>query len=184
MIVVKEITDYCFKGGVVLAALLMTQSLLSASVRRRQSAFFARHNVLAMCMTMALIGFSLEMFVAHVMINKFYGFWLHTRTIGKIPLIEGILSTPSAHRVHHGMNDIYLDRNHGGILMIFDRMFDSRHTASWRNKLRLWFMPTGWRPADLERKMPRQEVSLQNFTKFNSPTSLGSRRLTLVWAPP
>jgi len=171
-------------------------------------------------MTMALMGFSLEMFVAQVMTNKFYGFWLHTRTIGKIPLVEGILSTPSAHRVHHGMNDIYLDKNHGGIFMIFDRIFgtyqeeteevifgvrkryasfdpvrahfdwlislwnDARQTGSWRDKLRLWFMPTGWRPADLEKKMPRQELSLQNFTKFNSPTSLGSRRLTLVWAPP
>ncbi len=74
-------------------------------------------------LTMAVLGFSAEMFVAQLLINKFYGFWLHTRAIDKLPLIEGILGTPSAHRVHHGMNDKYIDKNHGGIFMLFDRMF-------------------------------------------------------------
>lgn len=74
-------------------------------------------------LSMALMGFPAEVFVGSLLINKFYGFWLHTRAIGKIPLIEGILSTPSAHRVHHGINDHYVDKNHGGILIIFDRLF-------------------------------------------------------------
>lgn len=72
---------------------------------------------------MAILGFSVEMFFSHLLINKFYGFWLHTQAINKIPFIEGILSTPSAHRVHHGMNDECIDKNYGGIFMIFDRIF-------------------------------------------------------------
>lgn len=56
-------------------------------------------------------------------INLMYQSWLHTTLIPKIPFMEGILNTPSAHRVHHAKNADYLDRNHGGVLMIFDRMF-------------------------------------------------------------
>ncbi len=41
----------------------------------------------------------------------------------KIPFIEGILNTPSAHRVHHGSNAIYIDKTYGGILMLWDRFF-------------------------------------------------------------
>lgn len=52
-----------------------------------------------------------------------YQFWLHTRLIPPLGFLEGILNTPSAHRVHHASNDIYLDRNYGGILIIFDRLF-------------------------------------------------------------
>ena len=81
-------------------------------------------------MVMALVGYSAEMFIAHIMVNKFYGFWLHTKTIGRLPLIEGFLSTPSAHRVHHGMNELYLDRNHGGIFMVWDRMFGTYQTET------------------------------------------------------
>lgn len=63
------------------------------------------------------------MFITLLTVHKFYQFWIHTRVIDKVPLIEGILNTPSAHRVHHAVNDRYVDRNHGGTLMIWDRMF-------------------------------------------------------------
>ncbi|MEN0060626.1 MAG: sterol desaturase family protein [Myxococcota bacterium] len=49
--------------------------------------------------------------------------WIHTETIGRLPWLDGWLNTPSNHRVHHGRNPEYLDRNYGGILMIWDRLF-------------------------------------------------------------
>jgi sterol desaturase/sphingolipid hydroxylase (fatty acid hydroxylase superfamily) len=53
-----------------------------------------------------------------------YQFGLHTERIGKLPRwVEGIFNTPSHHRVHHGANEQYLDRNYGGILVIWDRLF-------------------------------------------------------------
>lgn len=154
-------------------------------------------------MLMAPLGFSPEMFVAHMLINKFYGFWLHTRTIDKIPFIEGILATPSAHRVHHGMNDIYIDKNYGGIFMIFDRMFGTYQAETceviygvrkpfktynpisvhfewfaelWRDacltnrvtdKIKIWFMPTGWRPQEAEKLQPRIRRDLTHYVKFD-----------------
>lgn len=63
-------------------------------------------------------------FVASSMaLNLFYQFFLHTEAVGRLGALEGILNTPSAHRVHHGSNEIYLDKNYGGVLMIWDRIF-------------------------------------------------------------
>jgi alkylglycerol monooxygenase len=72
---------------------------------------------------MAILGCPVEIFITLLTFNKFYQFWIHTRMIGKVPLMEGILNTPSAHRVHHAVNDIYLDRNYGGTLMVWDKLF-------------------------------------------------------------
>ncbi len=72
---------------------------------------------------LCLIGFQPAHIVIMLAVNLMYQSWLHTNLIGKLPFIEGILNTPSAHRVHHAKNADYLDRNHGGVLMIFDRMF-------------------------------------------------------------
>jgi hypothetical protein len=52
-----------------------------------------------------------------------YQTWVHTERIGRVPLIEGILNTPSAHRVHHASNALFIDKNHGGVFMIWDRLF-------------------------------------------------------------
>jgi hypothetical protein len=58
--------------------------------------------------------------------NLLYQFWIHTEKIGKLPgWYEAVFNTPSHHRVHHGSNPQYLDRNYGGILIIWDRMFGS-----------------------------------------------------------
>jgi sterol desaturase/sphingolipid hydroxylase (fatty acid hydroxylase superfamily) len=58
--------------------------------------------------------------------NLIYQFLVHTETVDKLPRpVEFILNTPSHHRVHHGSEKIYLDRNYGGILIIWDRMFGS-----------------------------------------------------------
>jgi sterol desaturase/sphingolipid hydroxylase (fatty acid hydroxylase superfamily) len=55
--------------------------------------------------------------------NLLYQYWVHTETIDRIGPAEEALSTPSHHRVHHGSNKRYLDRNHGGILIVWDRLF-------------------------------------------------------------
>lgn len=71
-----------------------------------------------------LLGFDPAMVVTMLSISLFYQFWLHTPLIGKLhPLIEFVLNTPSHHRVHHGSNVRYLDRNHGATLILWDRLF-------------------------------------------------------------
>jgi sterol desaturase/sphingolipid hydroxylase (fatty acid hydroxylase superfamily) len=56
-------------------------------------------------------------------LNLFYQFWLHTDIIGRLGPLEWIFNTPAHHRVHHASNGEYLDRNYGGILIIWDRLF-------------------------------------------------------------
>jgi sterol desaturase/sphingolipid hydroxylase (fatty acid hydroxylase superfamily) len=58
-----------------------------------------------------------------VSVSLLYQFWLHSTLIPKLGPLEWLLNTPSAHRVHHASNEEYLDRNYGGILIIFDRLF-------------------------------------------------------------
>ena len=72
---------------------------------------------------LAVIGFPPLMFLAVSSIDTLYQFWIHTRAIGKLGPLEWILNTPSNHRVHHGRNPKYIDRNHAGMLIIWDRMF-------------------------------------------------------------
>jgi len=56
-------------------------------------------------------------------VNLIYQFWIHTETIRRLGRLEKVLNTPSHHRVHHGTNRAYLDRNHGSILIVWDRLF-------------------------------------------------------------
>jgi sterol desaturase/sphingolipid hydroxylase (fatty acid hydroxylase superfamily) len=73
-----------------------------------------------------LIGFKPWMIVLAQSWNLLYQFLLHTETVKKLPRpIELIFNTPSHHRVHHGVQDQYLDKNYGGILIIWDRLFGS-----------------------------------------------------------
>jgi hypothetical protein len=72
---------------------------------------------------LALVGFSPLVFVTCGSFNTLYQFWLHTQAIGKLGPFEEVFVTPSHHRVHHGRNPLYLDRNHGGTFIIWDRLF-------------------------------------------------------------
>jgi alkylglycerol monooxygenase len=72
---------------------------------------------------LALIGFDPLMFVTLSAFNTLYQFWIHTRTIKNMGILEYILNTPSHHRVHHGSNPKYIDKNHAGTLIIWDRLF-------------------------------------------------------------
>jgi sterol desaturase/sphingolipid hydroxylase (fatty acid hydroxylase superfamily) len=75
---------------------------------------------------LALLGFAPWMILLAQSWSLIYQFWLHTERIGHLPWgLERVLNTPSHHRVHHGSNDEYLDRNYGGILIVWDRLFSS-----------------------------------------------------------
>lgn len=58
-----------------------------------------------------------------MIVNLRYQFFLHTEHIGRLGPLEWVLNTPSHHRVHHASNSCYLDKNFGGILIVFDRIF-------------------------------------------------------------
>ncbi len=71
-----------------------------------------------------LVGFEPWMVLLAQSWSLIYQFWIHTEKIRKLPRwFEAVFNTPSHHRVHHGTNDQYLDRNYAGILIIWDRMF-------------------------------------------------------------
>ena len=72
-----------------------------------------------------LLGFAPWMFVTMHGLNLIYQFWIHTKTISRLGPLEYILNTPSHHRVHHGVNEQYLDRNYAGVLIIWDKLFGS-----------------------------------------------------------
>lgn len=73
---------------------------------------------------LALLGFSPPQILTAQAISLIYQFWIHTETVARLPRpLEWLLNTPSHHRVHHGKNVDYLDRNHGGVLIVWDRLF-------------------------------------------------------------
>jgi len=73
---------------------------------------------------LALIGIPPWMIILEQSISLVYQFGIHTERVGRLPPpLELIFNTPSHHRVHHGSNEQYLDRNYGGILIVWDRLF-------------------------------------------------------------
>lgn len=71
-----------------------------------------------------LIGISWQMIASCAAWNLIYQFWVHTRYIKKMPSwFEWLMVTPSHHRVHHAQNAIYIDKNHGGVFIVWDRLF-------------------------------------------------------------
>jgi sterol desaturase/sphingolipid hydroxylase (fatty acid hydroxylase superfamily) len=71
-----------------------------------------------------LLGFHPLMILTMQALSLIYQFWIHTESIKKLPRwFEFLFNTPSHHRVHHGSEDRYLDKNHGGVLIIWDRLF-------------------------------------------------------------
>lgn len=75
---------------------------------------------------MPLAGFHPIWILFMQQLSLIYQFWIHTETIQRLPkALEFVLNTPSHHRVHHGSDLKYLDKNHGGILIIWDRLFGS-----------------------------------------------------------
>ncbi len=94
------------------------------AVALRQSAFQNYFNVW-FYLPLALLGVPPLVYVVTVQINTLYQFWIHTRLIDRMGPLELVLNTPSHHRVHHGADPKYLDRNYAGILIVWDRLFGS-----------------------------------------------------------
>jgi len=165
-----------------------------------------------------LLGVPLEVFLTCGALNLIYQFWVHTQHIDKLGWMEKVMVTPSNHRVHHGQNPEYIDKNHGGVFVIWDRLFgsfqpelddveiiygvrrplnslnplwanvyvwqsllfDAVHTKRWWDKLRLWFMPTGWRPADMEARYPIAKSDLARFEKYDPAADTASRGYAIL----
>ncbi|WP_153800692.1 sterol desaturase family protein [Foetidibacter luteolus] len=70
-----------------------------------------------------LLGFPAGMITSMLLIHGIYPFFIHTRLIGKLGILEYILVTPSHHRVHHASNEKYLDKNYGDVFIIWDKLF-------------------------------------------------------------
>jgi alkylglycerol monooxygenase len=136
----------------------------------------------------AIFGVTTDVIIMLGVVMLFGGFWYHTQLIDKMGFLEKFLVTPSHHRIHHAINPVYIDKNYGGILIIWDKLFGTfqeelldvkpvygitRQVNTWNpvkinfqhltllvkdawrtnpacwDKFRIWFMPTGWRPADV-----------------------------------
>ena len=151
---------------------------------------------------MALLGIPPLVLLTVGALNLLYQFWVHTRHVPKLGWLEWIFITPSNHRVHHAQNPIYMDRNYGGVFIIWDEepvVFgvttplaswnplwanlhfyaqlwrDALHASSWWDKLRIWFMPTGWRPDDVAARYPLVKPELSQFVKFDIPLTAGQK---------
>ena len=70
-----------------------------------------------------LVGFPLEVVIAVSAVNLIYQFWVHTQTVRRLGMLDYIFVTPSNHRVHHAQNERYIDKNYGGMLILWDRLF-------------------------------------------------------------
>jgi sterol desaturase/sphingolipid hydroxylase (fatty acid hydroxylase superfamily) len=81
-------------------------------------------------MPMMALGFAPQAVLAMMGLNLLYQFWLHTELVPPLGLLDRVFNTPANHRVHHGSNDEYLDRNFGGVLMVFDHLF-----GTWQREL-------------------------------------------------
>lgn len=159
----------------------------------------------------ALIGVPAEVVAVISPLHLFAQYWYHTRLIGRMGFLEHIIVTPSHHRVHHAINEIYLDKNLSQIFIFWDKIFgtfqeeleevppvygvkrpvrtwnpfiinfvhlwqlikDSWHASNYWDKMRIWFMPTGWRPADVSEKYPLEVIEdVYQYEKYNPRLSL------------
>ena len=159
---------------------------------------------------LAVLGVPLVVFISVASLNLLYQFWVHTRHVPKLGWYEWFFVTPSNHRAHHAQNALYMDRNYGGVFILWDRLFgtfqeederepvifgvttplaswnplwanlqfyaqlraDARRTESYWDKLRIWFMRTGWRPADVAARYPLSKPDLSQFRKFEVPLEI------------
>ncbi len=94
------------------------------TVAFRQSVLYAFVGVYAFFIPAVLLGFSTEWVLGTLAVNLLYQLLMHTQWVGRLPApVEWLFNTPSNHRVHHGRNPGYVDRNMGGVLMLWDHLF-------------------------------------------------------------
>ncbi|HRG19473.1 MAG TPA: sterol desaturase family protein [Saprospiraceae bacterium] len=184
---------------------------LACALRQNFSALFAVFTFLLL--PAAILGVPPEIINIVAPLHLFAQFWYHTRLIGKMGILESFIVTPSHHRVHHAINEIYLDKNYGQVFILWDKWFgtfqqeleqeppvygvkrpvatwnaleinfqhfwlllkDAFYTKSWKDKCRIWFMPTGWRPEDVAQTNAITVVSNPfELNKYNHTTSFWS----------
>ena len=156
---------------------------------------------------LALAGVPPAQFALAGLIVLLYQFWIHTEHIGKLGWFDRVFSSPSNHRVHHAINPQYVNKNYGGMLVVWDRLFgtfaeerepcvygtqaplagwnplwavpqvyaslaqDAWHTRRWQDKLRIWLMPPGWRPADLSARCLQPPLRTTDTPRFDPPVT-------------
>lgn len=76
-----------------------------------------------MHLPLLFLGFSPELILFGILMVQAYQTWIHTELIGKLGILEKWLNTPANHRVHHGCDQKYIDKNYGGVLIVWDRLF-------------------------------------------------------------
>lgn len=166
---------------------------------------------------LAVLGVPVEVFAVVAVIDLIYQYWIHTELVPKLGWFDRVFASPSNHRVHHAVNDRYLDRNYGGILILWDRLFgtfaeerddeppvygtraplrswnplwanvevywalakDAWRARRWRDKLRVWFAPPGWRPADVAERFPKNGFDIAR-TEYDPPLSRSMRAYALL----
>lgn len=167
---------------------------------------------------MALFGFPFFTMYLPLKGAQFaYQFWIHNQFIGKLGPVEKILVTPSLHRVHHGQNPQYVDKNYAGVFIIWDWLFrsyeeekepvvygigtpvktfnpmgmqfvywkqlwrDACASASKWDRLKTWFMPTGWRPENQRSApWPGKVKDVHSFEKYDSRVDGRTKAYVLV----
>jgi len=182
---------------------------LACALRQSVSGIFAIFTFLYI--PLAILGVPVEVIGVVAPIHLFAQFWYHTTLIKKMGFLEYIIVTPSHHRVHHAINDEYIDKNFSQVFIVWDKMFgtfqkelddvpavygvkkpvatwnpflinfmhmfqiakDSFRTEKLWDKVRIWFMPTGWRPQDMQEKYPIA-ITENPYTreKYDTPASV------------
>jgi sterol desaturase/sphingolipid hydroxylase (fatty acid hydroxylase superfamily) len=95
---------------------------LTTALRQTWTGFWSLS--FAFRLPLLLLGFDVKLILFVAGINLIYQFWVHTEAVTRLPrALEYVLNTPSHHRVHHGSNPQYLDRNYGGVFIVWDRLF-------------------------------------------------------------
>ena len=183
---------------------------LSTALRQTSSGWIAGW---LFYLPMAVLGFPPLVFAVVALVDLLYQFWVHTQLIGKLGWFDRWFCSPSNHRVHHAVNDRYLDRNYGGILIVWDRLFgsfqeeddaepcvygtrsplrswnplwanlqvyadllrDSWHAGRRADKVHVWLMPPGWRPADVAVCRPKPPFELGHVRRYDPPASPTAR---------
>jgi sterol desaturase/sphingolipid hydroxylase (fatty acid hydroxylase superfamily) len=107
---------------------------LNLAVAIRTGVFSGLFNLVFM-LPFSLLGLPWEMLGAAYAMNVAWQFWLHTQLVPRLGPLEAVLNTPSHHRVHHGSDAEYMDRNFAGILIVWDRLFgtftEERHAPTY-----------------------------------------------------
>jgi alkylglycerol monooxygenase len=167
---------------------------------------------------MAVLGVPPLVFATVALVDLLYQFWVHTEQIGSLGWFDRWFCSPSNHRVHHAVNDRYVDKNYGGILILWDRLFgsfeaedpaeppvygtraplrsfnplwanlavyadlarDAWQARAWSDKLKVWWAPPGWRPADVAARDPKPPFDLAALQRFDPPMSRSQQGLAAL----